>query len=132
MQEDFAATGELLAGCIVEGSMQEDRAATGELLAGCIRAMMIHEWRCDPVCSLSASGKVLSGSQESECWRRMWLGLRKRLNPDAALEKDSNGAIEVSIVDDLTLVLHHQDAVPVCTWMINTAPQYRVRLSVVK
>ena len=60
-----------------------------------------------------------------------WMSaLYARLKPDTALEKDSSGAIEVSIVDDLTVVLRRRDAVPVCTWMINTAPQYGVQLSI--
>ena len=44
----------------------------------------------------------------------------------------SSGAIEVSIVDDLTMVLRRRDTVRICTWMINTEPQHGVELLIDK
>ena len=79
-----------------------------------------------------SNGKVTAEWEDADdCWQggplgnatfclSMWDWMsasHARLTMDTALDKDSNGAVKVSIVDDLTLVLRRWDAVPICAWM---------------
>jgi hypothetical protein len=62
-----------------------------------------------------------------------WLSaLYARLMPQSALTCDSHGGLEVSIVDDLTVVLRRRDVVSFATWMLREAPNYGVKIALNK